>query len=86
LEPELLLLDEPVAGMRPDETDKVGAIIKHLMGIGYTILVVEHNMRFIMNLCKRILVLNYGIKIAEGTPQQIYNNPEVRKVYLGGDR
>jgi branched-chain amino acid transport system ATP-binding protein len=86
LEPELLLLDEPVAGMRPDETDKVGAIIKQLKEKRYTILVVEHNMRFIMNLCQRIIVLNYGTKIAEGTPDRIYNNPEVRRVYLGGDR
>jgi branched-chain amino acid transport system ATP-binding protein len=85
LEPQLLLLDEPVAGMRPDETDKVGTIIRQLIGMGYTILIVEHNMRFIMTLCQRILVLNNGIKIAEGTPEQIYTNPEVRRVYLGGE-
>ena len=85
LEPDLLLLDEPVAGMRPDETDKVGTIVQQLIGMGHTILVVEHNMRFIMGLCQRILVLNNGIKITEGTPEQIYTNPEVRRVYLGGE-
>lgn len=85
-EPELVLLDEPVAGMRPDETDKVGEIIKQLIAMKYTILVVEHNMRFIMNLCQRIIVLNHGTKIAEGTPDHIYNNSEVRRVYLGGER
>lgn len=84
VEPELLLLDEPVAGMRPDETDKVGTIIRQLLDRGYTILLVEHNMRFVMSLCRRILVLNYGTKIAEGTPEEIYRDPEVRRVYLGG--
>jgi branched-chain amino acid transport system ATP-binding protein len=86
LEPELLLLDEPVAGMRPDETARVGEIIRQLMERRSTILVVEHNMRFIMSLCRRIIVLDHGTKIAEGTPDEIYNNSEVRRVYLGGDR
>lgn len=84
-EPELLLLDEPVAGMRPDETGEIGEVIKQLLGQGYTILLVEHNMRFVMGLCKRIIVLNHGVKIAEGMPGEIYSNAEVRRVYLGGE-
>ena len=83
-EPEILLLDEPVAGMRPDETDRVGEILKKLIEMGYTILLVEHNMRFTMGLCERIIVLNEGVKITEGTSAQVYANPEVRRVYLGG--
>jgi branched-chain amino acid transport system ATP-binding protein len=83
-EPELLLLDEPVAGMRPDETDQIGEVIRQLLKGGYTILLVEHNMRFVMGMCKRIIVLDQGTKIAEGTPDEIYANSEVRQVYLGG--
>ena len=83
-EPELLLLDEPVAGMRPDETGQIGEVIRQLLAQGYTILLVEHNMRFVMGLCGRIIVLDHGMKIAEGTPDEIYANPEVRRVYLGG--
>jgi branched-chain amino acid transport system ATP-binding protein len=84
-EPDLLLLDEPVAGMRPDETGEIAGVIEHLLAQSYTILLVEHNMRFVMGLCKRIIVLDHGVKIAEGMAKEIYSNSEVRRVYLGGE-
>ena len=83
INPKILLLDEPVAGMNPTETDSLMHFIKSLNKSGYTIVVIEHDMRFIMNLCDRILVLDHGNKIAEGTPEEIKVNPEVIKAYFG---
>ena len=83
LEPKLLLLDEPAAGMNPLETQSLMEFIKMLNGKGYSILVIEHDMKFVMNACNRILVLNFGQKIAEGTPEEIRANEQVREAYFG---
>jgi branched-chain amino acid transport system ATP-binding protein len=81
--PKVLLLDEPAAGLNPEETMGVMKVIKKIQGQGITILVVEHDMKLVMGVCERIVGLNYGTKIAEGTPEEIQNNSEVIKVYLG---
>ena len=81
--PKLLLLDEIMAGLNPSETDRTIALIKTLQKEGYTIVIVEHVMRAIMALSNRIIVLNFGQKIAEGSPDEIAQNPEVVKAYLG---
>ena len=83
LEPKLLLLDEPAAGMNPLETQSLMEFIKMLNGKGYSILVIEHDMKFVMNACNRILVLNFGQKIAEGAPEEIRANEQVREAYFG---
>lgn len=83
IDPKILLLDEPAAGMNPTETDSLMHFIKDLNKSGYTVVVIEHDMKFIMNLCDRILVLDHGNKIAEGTPDEIKVNPEVIKAYFG---
>ncbi|EGF30159.1 LivG [Oxalobacteraceae bacterium IMCC9480] len=82
-EPKLLLLDEPVAGMNPSEKSDLMAEIVNIKERGYTIFLIEHDMRFVMGLCDRIAVLNFGRIIAEGTPSEIKNNPEVIEAYLG---
>lgn len=83
LKPKLLLLDEPAAGMNPLETQSLMEFIKMLNSKGYSILVIEHDMKFVMNACNRILVLNFGQKIAEGTPEDIRANQLVREAYFG---
>jgi branched-chain amino acid transport system ATP-binding protein len=83
-EPTLLLLDEPLGGMNGGEVSETMALITRLRGRGITILLIEHNMRATMNLCDRMVVLNFGKKIAEGTPAEIQNNGEVIRAYLGG--
>lgn len=82
-EPRLLLLDEPLTGMNPSETMEIVRKIRQIQEKGITILLVEHNMRAVMDLCDRITVLNYGRKIAEGTPEEIKKNREVTEAYLG---
>jgi len=82
-DPKLLLLDEPVSGMNPEETNEVMALIRKIRDKGTTILLIEHDMRAVMGLCDRIVVLNYGRKLAEGTPQEIKENKEVIEAYLG---
>ena len=82
-EPKLLLLDEPVAGMNPSEKTELMAEIINIKQRGFTIFLIEHDMRFVMGLCDRIAVLNFGRIIAEGTPTEIKNNPEVIEAYLG---
>jgi branched-chain amino acid transport system ATP-binding protein len=85
-EPELLLLDEPVTGMNAEETSRMVSIIKKLSDKrGITSIIVEHNMRAVMSLCDRIAVLSYGKKIAEGSPQEIAENPAVIEAYLGAE-
>jgi len=82
--PKLILLDEPAAGMNPTEKDVLTDTILKIRDRGYTVLIVEHNMKLVMKVCDRICVLNHGNKLAEGTPEEIQNNPDVIKAYLGG--
>ena len=82
-EPKLLLLDEPVAGMNTGEKVELMAQIAQIARRGYTIFMIEHDMRFVMGLCERIAVLNFGRIIAEGSPDEIKRNPDVIEAYLG---
>jgi branched-chain amino acid transport system ATP-binding protein len=84
-EPKLLLLDEVMAGLRPNEVDEMVDILKALRDRGITIFVIEHIMRAIMALSDRVVVIQFGKKIAEGTPSEIANNEDVIKAYLGED-
>ncbi len=84
-EPKIVLLDEPTAGLIQDETDGIMTLIKKLKAAGVTVCVIEHKMRLIMDLAERIIVLNYGNKIAEGTPEEISRNDAVVQAYLGGE-
>ncbi|MCL4424131.1 MAG: ABC transporter ATP-binding protein [Firmicutes bacterium] len=81
--PSLLLLDEPAAGMNPTETEEMVRLIRKARESGVTVLLIEHDMKLVMGLSERILVLNQGRKIAEGTPREISNNPLVIEAYLG---
>jgi branched-chain amino acid transport system ATP-binding protein len=83
--PSLLLLDEPAAGMNETETDNLFELIKKVQQRGVTVLLIEHDMPFVMKLCDRITVLNFGKKLAEGTPEEIQNNPDVIEAYLGSE-
>lgn len=82
-EPKLLLLDEPVAGMNPAEKTILMDEIRNISRRGYGVFIIEHDMRFVMNLCERIAVLNFGRIIAEGPPEAIRNHPDVIDAYLG---
>lgn len=82
-EPRLLLLDEPAAGLTRGETDALDELIQELNRRGITILLVEHDMRLVMNLAQRVVVLNFGEKLAEGNPREIQNHPQVIAAYLG---
>jgi branched-chain amino acid transport system ATP-binding protein len=82
--PKLLLLDEPLAGMNPDEIDFTMKAIRKTQQEGVTFVVVEHNMR-IMDLCDRVVVINFGHKIAEGSPQEVRKNEDVIRAYFGGE-
>lgn len=81
--PKLLLLDEPAAGMNEKETDSLYDLIKMVQSRGITVLIIEHDMPLVMKLCDRIAVLNFGEKLAEGTPEEIQNNEAVIEAYLG---
>jgi branched-chain amino acid transport system ATP-binding protein len=82
-EPRILLLDEVMAGLNPAEIDQAVALVKKLASRGLTIVIVEHVMRAIMAVARHIVVLDHGQKIAEGTPKEIVENPEVIRAYLG---
>jgi len=83
LDPELLLLDEPVAGMNPKETQEIIGLIGSIRKKGITVFLIEHDMRMVMGISERIIVLNYGKKIAEGSPEEVSRNPAVVEAYLG---
>jgi ABC-type branched-subunit amino acid transport system ATPase component len=83
VDPILLLLDEPAAGLRHLEKQQLASLLRRLRDGGMSVLLVEHDMGFVMDLADRIVVLDFGTKIAEGTPQAIKRNPEVIKAYLG---
>lgn len=82
--PKLLILDEPAAGMNSTETEALSKLIRRIRDeLGVTILLVEHDMSLVMGICEKICVINFGKKIAEGTPEEIRNNPMVQEAYLG---
>jgi branched-chain amino acid transport system ATP-binding protein len=83
--PKLLLLDEPLSGMNPEEVSRTMAIIDRIWKDGITVLLIEHNMKAAMELCQRIAVLNFGRKIAEGSPKEIRQDAEVIQAYLGAN-
>jgi branched-chain amino acid transport system ATP-binding protein len=85
-DPKILLLDEPAAGLNPAEAQNMGAMITRLhKELNISVLLVEHNMRMVMGICDRLFVLQHGQLIAQGTPQQIRNDPHVISAYLGSD-
>jgi branched-chain amino acid transport system ATP-binding protein len=85
-EPKLMLLDEPAAGMNMTEARELMALVRSIRDDGITILLVEHNMRLVMDISERITVLDFGKKIAEGTPHEVRNDPDVIRAYLGTGR
>jgi branched-chain amino acid transport system permease protein len=82
-DPALLLLDEPAAGLRHKEKEALGAVLRQLKGEGMSLLLVEHDMDFVMGLTDRIVVMEFGTKLMEGTPAQVQASPAVRAAYLG---
>jgi branched-chain amino acid transport system ATP-binding protein len=82
-DPKILLLDEPAAGMNPNETQGLMEFIKNLNAQGYTIAVIEHDMKFVMNSCNHVLVLNFGEKICEGSPDEVKADKAVQEAYFG---
>ena len=84
-DPQVILLDEPAAGMNSTEKLELDALLKRILNMGYTILIVEHDMKLIMNISDYIYVLYHGALLAEGTPEEIQQNPDVIAAYLGGE-
>jgi ABC-type branched-subunit amino acid transport system ATPase component len=82
-EPRLMLFDEPAAGLTPAELERLAGILRGIAARGIAVLLIEHDMRFLLPLAHRVVVLNFGAKIAEGTPEQIREHPAVQDAYLG---
>jgi branched-chain amino acid transport system ATP-binding protein len=80
----LLLLDEPAAGMNPEETDRLMSLVKKIRDQGITVLLVEHNMRLVMGISDRILAMDHGCQLVCDSPEKISNDPKVIEAYLGG--
>ena len=81
--PSMLFLDEVMAGLNPAETEAAIELIRKINAQGITIFLIEHIMKAVVSLCEKVVVLHHGVKIAEGTPEQVMNDPQVMKVYLG---
>jgi branched-chain amino acid transport system ATP-binding protein len=81
----VLLLDEPTAGMTPAEVASIAALIREVARAGHSVLLVEHNVKLVMDVCDRITVLNFGRVIADGTPDAVARDPAVIAAYLGGN-
>jgi branched-chain amino acid transport system ATP-binding protein len=85
VEPSIILMDEPAAGLNSQETVGLARLIQRIRDLGITVVLVEHDMELVMDICDRIVVLNLGRKLAEGTPREIQENHEVIAAYLGDD-
>jgi len=83
-EPDLILLDEPAAGVNPTLMNKLSGLVRELRDQGKTFLLIEHNMELIADLCDRVVVMNNGETLVEGTPEEVRSHPDVLEAYLGG--